>query len=94
MTDDIFTIPKEAENLKRIGFNSSLAGIPYGQGKDEVVFIGRWWFASDIQKMMDVLKNKSKGGWTDINEYITVNGKEPVKPLNFTKAELGMTDPV
>lgn len=84
----IFQNEAEKEVLKRIGYNAEFPSISYGEGKEKVVlYIGRWWFTEDIEKLLNVLGERNVD--QDIRKYFRLESdpEEPLK-LEFNIDEL------
>lgn len=75
---EIFKNEAEKEVLKRIGYNAKFPSISYGEGEEEVVYIGRWWFAEDIEKLLDALEKEFPEG-EDIRKYFRLES-DPEDP--------------
>lgn len=77
----IFQNEAEKEVLKRIGYNAEFPSISYGEGKEKVVlYIGRWWFTEDIEKLLNVLGERNVD--QDIRKYFRLES-DPEEPLKL-----------
>ena len=71
---DIFD--KEGDFLKKIGYNDELPAAEYADGKK--VYIAKWWFAEDVEKMIEALWGKLESC-----KYIAVNSEKVKGCLDF-----------
>lgn len=77
----------EDSTLKTIGYNDSL---PCIECQKEKVYVARWWFSQNIDKLIDSLSGlcHDKLGLSsdEMRKYVSTEGV-PEKPLEFTLKE-------
>ncbi|MBD5508230.1 MAG: PD-(D/E)XK nuclease family protein [Lachnospiraceae bacterium] len=89
---EIFKKEAEKEVLKRISCNVIFDKVSYGKRKEENVYIGKWWFTEDIEKLLNVLEKEFRG-YEDIRKYFPLESDpEDPKKLEFDEDLVGINE--